>query len=187
MVPDMFPKAYRWVAEMEEIAGFTGSDAEREMYEAIATLYERLAQDQAGAKDEIERARRIFSKSETELILMPEPISYSQRYEDLHLCCCFPDKHDGFYIDIGAGHPVYDNVSFAFYLRGWSGITVEPNPWLAQLAHGVRPRDQHIQGAGRRGRAKRPTIWSRTSTASRPRSRIMRAKRESEFGKARKR
>jgi 3-hydroxyisobutyrate dehydrogenase-like beta-hydroxyacid dehydrogenase len=53
MVPDMFPKAYRWVAEMEEIAGFTGSEAEREMYEAIAALYERLAQDQEGAKNEI--------------------------------------------------------------------------------------------------------------------------------------
>ncbi len=45
MVPDMPPKAYRWVAEMEEIAGFTGSGAEREMYQAIAAFYERLAQD----------------------------------------------------------------------------------------------------------------------------------------------
>jgi putative dehydrogenase len=60
MVPDMFPKAYRWVAEMEEIAGFTGSDAERDMYEAIATLYERLAQDQAGAKDEISALASFF-------------------------------------------------------------------------------------------------------------------------------
>lgn len=63
MVPDMFPKAYRWVAEMEEIAGFTGSDAEREMYEAIATLYERLAQDQAGAKDEISALAGFFQKA----------------------------------------------------------------------------------------------------------------------------
>lgn len=63
MVPDMFPKAYRWVAEMEEIAGFTGSDAEREMYEAIATLYERLAQDQAGAKDEISALAGFFPKA----------------------------------------------------------------------------------------------------------------------------
>ena len=46
---------------------------------------------------------------------MPKPVSYSQRFEDLYLGCCFPDQRDGFYIDIGAGHPVYDNVSFAFY------------------------------------------------------------------------
>lgn len=63
MVPDMFPKAYRWVAEMEEIAGFTGSEAEREMYEAIATLYERLAQDQAGAKDEISALAGFFPQA----------------------------------------------------------------------------------------------------------------------------
>ncbi len=72
-------------------------------------------------------------------------ISYAQRYEDLHLLRCFPAQPTGFYIDIGAGHPVYDNVSFAFYLQGWSGITVEPNPWLAELSAAVRPRDHRIQ------------------------------------------
>jgi FkbM family methyltransferase len=77
---------------------------------------------------------------------MSEPtISYAQRYEDMHLARCFGERTSGFYIDIGAGHPVYDNVSFAFYLRGWSGITVEPNPWLAQLSAAVRPRDRRIQ------------------------------------------
>ena len=72
-------------------------------------------------------------------------ISYAQRYEDMHLLRAFGEQASGFYIDIGAGHPVYDNVSFAFYLRGWSGITVEPNPWLAQLSEAVRPRDVRIQ------------------------------------------
>ena len=76
---------------------------------------------------------------------MPPLTSYSQRFEDLYLGCCFPEKRDGFYIDIGAGHPVYDNVSFAFYLKGWRGIAVEPNPSLSQLAKGVRPRDRNIQ------------------------------------------
>jgi len=61
MVPDMPPKAYRWVAEMEEIAGFTGSEAEREMYQAIAALYERLAQD--SAKDEVEALAGFFPKA----------------------------------------------------------------------------------------------------------------------------
>src|SRR5260370_37352637 len=64
-------------------------------------------------------------------------ISYAQRFEDLYLMRCFGDRTDGFYIDVGSGHPVYDNVSFTFYLRGWSGITVEPNPWLAQLSEAV--------------------------------------------------
>src|SRR5215468_9188432 len=72
-------------------------------------------------------------------------ISYAQRFEDLHLLRCFGERAEGFYIDIGSGHPVYDNMSFAFYLKGWHGITVEPNPWLARLTRAVRPRDRHVE------------------------------------------
>ena len=76
---------------------------------------------------------------------MSPPVSYAQRFEDLHLMRCLGTGSAGFYIDIGSGHPVYDNVSFAFYLRGWRGITVEPNPWLARLSRAVRRRDRHIE------------------------------------------
>jgi 3-hydroxyisobutyrate dehydrogenase-like beta-hydroxyacid dehydrogenase len=52
-VPNMYSKAYRWVAEMEEIAGFVGDDeAAREMFEGTARLYERIAADEAGEKKE---------------------------------------------------------------------------------------------------------------------------------------
>jgi FkbM family methyltransferase len=73
-----------------------------------------------------------------------QTISYAQRYEDMRLLCCFEGQATGFYIDIGAGHPVYDNMSFAFYLRGWRGVTVEPNPWLALLSEAVRSHDTRI-------------------------------------------
>jgi putative dehydrogenase len=47
-VPAMFPKAYRFVAEMEEIAEFVGDDpAARQMYEGYAQLYQRLADNNA--------------------------------------------------------------------------------------------------------------------------------------------
>jgi FkbM family methyltransferase len=72
-------------------------------------------------------------------------ISYAQRFEDLYLMRCFGSRSDGFYIDVGSGHPVYDNASFAFYLKGWHGVTVEPNPDLARLAKAVRPRDRHVE------------------------------------------
>jgi 3-hydroxyisobutyrate dehydrogenase-like beta-hydroxyacid dehydrogenase len=52
-VPNMYAKAYRWVAEMEEIAGFVGEDAAaHEMFEGTARLYERIAADEAGEKKE---------------------------------------------------------------------------------------------------------------------------------------
>jgi FkbM family methyltransferase len=72
-------------------------------------------------------------------------LSYAQRFEDLYLMRCFGSRSDGFYIDVGSGHPVYDNTSFAFYLEGWKGVTVEPNPWLARLTKAVRPRDRHVE------------------------------------------
>ena len=52
-VPDMLPKAYRWVAEMQEIAAFVGEDAAaRQMYEGFAELFDRVARDAAGEKRE---------------------------------------------------------------------------------------------------------------------------------------
>jgi 3-hydroxyisobutyrate dehydrogenase-like beta-hydroxyacid dehydrogenase len=52
-VPNMYPKAYRWVAEMEEIAAFLEDDATAPaIYEGIARFYERIAQEKAsGAED----------------------------------------------------------------------------------------------------------------------------------------
>jgi FkbM family methyltransferase len=76
---------------------------------------------------------------------MRPPISYAQRYEDVFLLDAFAGQNSGFYIDVGSGHPVFDNVTFALYLKGWHGITVEPNPRLARLSRAIRPRDLHVE------------------------------------------
>ncbi len=73
-------------------------------------------------------------------------LSYAQRFEDFHLWRALGDVTNGFYVDVGGGHPVFDNVSFAFYLSGWRGIVVEPNPSLAALTRAVRPRDELFEG-----------------------------------------
>jgi hypothetical protein len=50
----MYSKAYRWVAELDEIASFVGTDhAEHEMLAAAARLYDRLADDVDKGKKEI--------------------------------------------------------------------------------------------------------------------------------------
>jgi putative dehydrogenase len=63
MMPAMYSKAYRWVAELDEISGFVGEDhPEHEMLAAAARLYERIARDFDGEKKEIGELDR-FLKS----------------------------------------------------------------------------------------------------------------------------
>jgi len=53
-IPSMYGKAYRWVAELDEIAGFIGEEfPEHAMFNASARLYERIAADLDDRKDEI--------------------------------------------------------------------------------------------------------------------------------------
>ena len=48
-LPDMLPKAYRWVAEMREISGFLGADhPASQIYEGFARWFEHLAEDAKG-------------------------------------------------------------------------------------------------------------------------------------------
>lgn len=52
-VPSMYPKAYRWVAELDEIAGFVGKDhPEHAMFAAAARFYEEIAKDVDGENQE---------------------------------------------------------------------------------------------------------------------------------------
>jgi putative dehydrogenase len=52
-IPDMYPKAYRWVAEMREIAAFLGEDKAAAMiFEGAAQLYDRLSADIANEGQE---------------------------------------------------------------------------------------------------------------------------------------
>jgi len=52
-MPRMHSKAYRWVAEMEEISGFVGEDpAAAQFFQAAARLYERIAADYDGQRAE---------------------------------------------------------------------------------------------------------------------------------------
>ena len=71
-------------------------------------------------------------------------LSYAQNLEDYHLDLVFGDQQTGTYVDVGGGHPVADNVSFWFYLKGWRGLIVEPQETLASIYAHVRPRDHTV-------------------------------------------
>jgi L-threonate 2-dehydrogenase len=61
-VPDMLPKAYRWVAEMREIAAFSGADpATHAVYVGFSELFDRIARDVAQGRAESAALERFFS------------------------------------------------------------------------------------------------------------------------------
>jgi hypothetical protein len=63
-LPMMPAKAYRWIAEMQEVAGFFGDDpAACELYEGAAHFYERIAEDFFGDEKDVTALKGFLSKS----------------------------------------------------------------------------------------------------------------------------
>jgi FkbM family methyltransferase len=77
----------------------------------------------------------------------PGITSYAQNFEDVLLWRALGHVENGFYIDIGAQHPVADSVSKAFYKRGWRGIHVEPTRAYAEMLRKDRPDELVIEAA----------------------------------------
>src|ERR1700730_14797316 len=60
----MYPKAYRWVAEMEEVSDFAGDNAAaKEMYAAIAQFYEHMARDFEADQKDVSMLKDFVSKN----------------------------------------------------------------------------------------------------------------------------
>jgi hypothetical protein len=70
--------------------------------------------------------------------------SYSQEGEDLILSRFF-DKSDGFFVDVGAHHPIRFSNTFKFYELGWHGINIDCMPGSMKLFKKVRPLDINLE------------------------------------------
>lgn len=70
--------------------------------------------------------------------------SFSQEGEDRILERIFEAKINGFYIDIGCNHPRRFSNTYLFYLKGWSGICIDPNADFIHKYSKVRSRDTFI-------------------------------------------
>lgn len=73
-------------------------------------------------------------------------ISFAQNREDVLIDRVFR-KPDGFFIDVGACHPVSDSVTKHLSMIGWRGINIEPDPDMCQAHAADRPRDINLQCA----------------------------------------
>jgi hypothetical protein len=76
-------------------------------------------------------------------------ISFSQQGEDLLLNRIFlrrlgtnPRKELGFYVDLGAFHPISHSTTYTLYKFGWSGVCVDISKETCEIFKKVRPRDE---------------------------------------------
>ena len=72
--------------------------------------------------------------------------SYSQDGEDMILKALYENKknYKGFFVDVGAHHPVRYSNTYYFYKKGWRGINVEPTPTAMRSFNLLRRRDINL-------------------------------------------
>jgi len=67
--------------------------------------------------------------------------SFAKSGMDLQLYQMLKQKSYGFYVDVGSHHPILTSNTFFFYLRGWGGVCIDPNPEFVNLYQEKRPKD----------------------------------------------
>jgi FkbM family methyltransferase len=72
-------------------------------------------------------------------------LSYSQEGEDLILRRIFEGKEKGFYVDVGAYHPIKFSNTYIFYYLGWSGINIDAARGTKDIFCELRPRDINLE------------------------------------------
>ncbi|MBB6327781.1 FkbM family methyltransferase [Algoriphagus iocasae] len=70
-------------------------------------------------------------------------VSFSKSGEDIQIFKLL-NSSGGAYLDIGCFEPVTFSNTYFFYLRGWSGVVVDPNPTLKNLFKTLRPQDSFV-------------------------------------------
>jgi FkbM family methyltransferase len=74
----------------------------------------------------------------------PPFLSYSANHEDVLLNRLFGTQQHGFFVDVGAAHPLFENDTRALYERGWHGINIEPTAGFYRELEAQRPRDLNL-------------------------------------------
>jgi FkbM family methyltransferase len=69
----------------------------------------------------------------------------SQEGEDLILNRIFDGRETGFFVDVGAYHPVRYSNTYILYRRGWRGINIDATPGSITNFNMVRPEDINIE------------------------------------------
>jgi len=74
-------------------------------------------------------------------------ISYSFNGVDLVINYIFKNKIHGFYLDIGAQHPISNNNTYLLHKRGWNGINIDLDKKNIDLFKIARPKELNLNYA----------------------------------------
>ncbi len=74
-------------------------------------------------------------------------ISYTRNFEDVMLVRALGHVQQGFYVDVGASHPVRDSNTYALYSKGWRGVAIEPQSIFNAEWQQLRPEDVWVNAA----------------------------------------
>ena len=73
--------------------------------------------------------------------------SYAMDGEDIAIDLFNKKKNNGFYVDVGAHHPIQRNNTHLLFKKGWEGINIDVNQFSIDLFNFLRPNDLNLQVA----------------------------------------
>ena len=85
---------------------------------------------------------KVFLKSFTH-----KRISYSYGGIDSLIFNIFKNQKNGFYLDVGCGHPIKNNNTYLLNKKGWSGINIDLDEENIDLFNSYRKKDVNLTTA----------------------------------------
>ena len=70
--------------------------------------------------------------------------SYGGSGEDIFISKFFRDLNKGFYVDVGALHPINGSLTYLLYQKGWNGINIDMMEENLKLFNIFRKRDVNL-------------------------------------------
>ena len=70
--------------------------------------------------------------------------TYSMEKEDLEILKCLNTVQKGFYVDVGAYHPIQRSNTFLLYKKQWRGINIDISSFSIDLFNYLRPDDINL-------------------------------------------
>ncbi|WP_248320390.1 FkbM family methyltransferase [Caballeronia sp. Sq4a] len=168
--------AVRRVFEQRDTA-LVGVERARTQAEDALRRLEQAERQLREAQDRVAHLSDQLSLPQVEAIPEHATAVFAHWGEDSIVEFVFSNITDGRYLDIGCFHPALYSNTMRLYRKGWTGVNVDPNPFMIEQCRAMRPRDISLNKAVGKEHG---TIeyycfhdWASSNTASRDFARVI--------------